>query len=141
MPWYLILILQHSQVLVQQHILIKVQVVPYSIAPSTKTDQLFLLGVQMIHPLTIVRKYWITLSTTAYGRNVCIAYTRYCLLFSKNHIKVIRIISLDCLWALCYSFFVFLRKLIMVRYDFLHFHFCNVALGIEKAHSFFISLK
>ena len=61
MQGYLILKLQHSQVLVQQHVPIKVQAVPYSIVPSTKTDQLFLLGVQMIHPLTIVQNFWITL--------------------------------------------------------------------------------
>ena len=62
MQGYLILKLQRSQVLVQQqHVPIKVQAVPYSTVPSTKTDQLFLLVVQMIQLLTIVQKFWITL--------------------------------------------------------------------------------
>ena len=51
----------HSQALVQQHVLIKVQAVPYSIAPDIKTDQQFLLVVLMIQPLTFVQKCWITL--------------------------------------------------------------------------------
>ena len=46
----------HSQALVQQHVLIKVQAVPYSIAPDIKTDQQFLLVVLMIQPLMFVQK-------------------------------------------------------------------------------------
>ena len=56
----------------------------------------------------------------------------------KTTIKVMIIISIDCLWALCYSlFFVFLRKLIIVRYDFLHFHFCNGLRKWKSTHFFF----
>jgi hypothetical protein len=86
----MILKLQHSQVLVQQHVLIKVQAVPYFIVPSTTTDQLFLSGVQMVHPFTIVQKYWITLWTAVHGKSVCTAHTRYSFIITT--IKVIIII-------------------------------------------------
>ena len=132
MWWYLILKLQHSQVLVQQHVPIKVQAVPYSIAPSTKTDQQFSLEVRMIHPLTIAQKYWITLWTTVHGKNVCIAHIRYSFCIIQWRLQSKIIVLLDCLWALYYYFF-FLRKCGMI---FCTFTFV-MTLRNEKADIFF----